>query len=340
MPPGWFSHPKGVYSLLDLLRTSLRAPSLPEAGRYITKFFYGLKRRKGETMAWLVRHDEALDDVKRTLCEAIRDYGKKAPRIGQAERSSTPQSPRSAYPPEPEQPFGDNGLMREEADVAGDYWGDEAWGDYGWKESGWQGSWSWKGSQAESYSWNDTGDHAAQQAQGFLPDFVVAWMLLQRSGLDLQEKSAIIANLKNDFSLQKVKDALRLTWSDEDLRKRDGQKQTAYVIDDDEGDVWEAQELEESEVANMTSEDQAAFHALEEEALAAYQQLQGARRTLREAREKQTFIRKNRKYYSSNQGNSWNSRSNHILRSPKQMLEVRKGTCDKGLPTRIILEGN
>lgn len=50
MPPGWFSHPKGVYALLDHLKASLRSPSLPEAGRYITKFFYGLKRKRGETM--------------------------------------------------------------------------------------------------------------------------------------------------------------------------------------------------------------------------------------------------------------------------------------------------
>ena len=77
-PSAWFSHPKGVEDLLDHLKATMKAPTLPDAGRHISRFFYGLKRRKGESMAaWLVRHDEALDDVRRTLSEAIREYGPK-----------------------------------------------------------------------------------------------------------------------------------------------------------------------------------------------------------------------------------------------------------------------
>ena len=59
-----------------------------------------------------------------------------------------------------------------------------------------------------------------------LPDFVIAW-LLQRSGLDATEKSVIVANLKNDFSTSKVKATLKLTWPDEELKRRDTSKSAA-----------------------------------------------------------------------------------------------------------------
>ena len=44
----------------------MMVPTLPDEGRFISKLIFGLKRRRGETMsAWLVRHDDALDDVRR-----------------------------------------------------------------------------------------------------------------------------------------------------------------------------------------------------------------------------------------------------------------------------------
>ena len=89
-PSSWFSHPRGVNDLLNHLKATMKAPTLPDAGRYISKFFFGLKKRRGETMsAWFVRHDDALDDVWRTLSEAIREYGPRATRTRPLRRSST-----------------------------------------------------------------------------------------------------------------------------------------------------------------------------------------------------------------------------------------------------------
>ena len=73
MAPGWISHDKGASQLLAYLKKQVRAPTLAEAGRTMARFFYGIKRRRGEGMTvWIVRHDEALLEAKRTLAEAIQ----------------------------------------------------------------------------------------------------------------------------------------------------------------------------------------------------------------------------------------------------------------------------
>ena len=78
--------------------------------------------------------------------------------------------------------------------------------------------------------------HASVEAEEFLPDFVAAWMLLQRSGLDGSERATIIASLKNHFTTEKVKEALKLNWTEEDLRKRDQTRSSALVAEDFEED--------------------------------------------------------------------------------------------------------
>ena len=76
MMPSWISHDQGASQLLDYLKRQVRAPTLAEAGRTLSRFFYGIQRRRGEGMAaWIVRHDEALLEAKRTLAEAIQEYG-------------------------------------------------------------------------------------------------------------------------------------------------------------------------------------------------------------------------------------------------------------------------
>ena len=60
----------------DFLKSKVQAPTLAEAGKMISKFFYQVKRRRGESMnSWILRHDEALFEAKRTLAEAIEEYG-------------------------------------------------------------------------------------------------------------------------------------------------------------------------------------------------------------------------------------------------------------------------
>ena len=77
--PGWISHDSGALQLLNYLKSRVQPPTLAEAGKMITRFFYSIKRRRGESMNnWILRHDEALFEARRTLAEAIHEYGSHA----------------------------------------------------------------------------------------------------------------------------------------------------------------------------------------------------------------------------------------------------------------------
>ena len=263
MAPGWISHDQGAAQLLRYLKQQVRAPTLAEAGRTMAKFFYGIKRRRGEGMnAWIVRHDEALLEAERTLAEAIQEYGpgmQPAPPVwdsswkaqGSKQGGSSRASAGSRASDREQDLRGteaaasatasgkvtvEENLEEESPEWEIRSWNTEQW--YGWQRSWWSSRpsqpWGWEyGSQPEGYwgagtshyggshaSW-DASTAASAQADRFLPDFVIAWLLLQRSGLDASERSVLVANLKNDFSVQKVKEALRLTWPDEKLTRRD-----------------------------------------------------------------------------------------------------------------------
>ena len=74
--PGWISHDMGAQQLLDYLKTKVTLPTLAEAGKMITRLFYSIKRCRGESMNhWILRRDEALLEARRTLAEAIQEYG-------------------------------------------------------------------------------------------------------------------------------------------------------------------------------------------------------------------------------------------------------------------------
>lgn len=60
---------------------------------------------------------------------------------------------------------------------------------------------------------------------------------LQRSGLDGSERATIIASLKNEFTTTRVKEALKLNWTEEDLRRRDQSRGSALYMDDEEDDI-------------------------------------------------------------------------------------------------------
>eukprot|EP00439_Symbiodinium_sp_Y106_P045404 s1180_g5.t1 len=321
-PSAWFSHPKGVADLLDLLKATMRSPTLPEAGRYISKFFFGLKRRKGETMAaWLVRHDDALDDAKRALSEAIREYGPKAqikeltgfPSFRPERDSTSGSRSDEGHRQREEDIYDDHGRLieEEEANQGLDQatWAEDAWMDHGYNRW-WQGGWSdashqrWERGEESAGRWSDVKDEATHQAERFLPDFVIAWMLLQRSGLDQNEKGALIANLKNEFTMEKVKAVLRLNWPEDELRRRDSSRGSALVVQeaDDQEELLFAYDDEEIHSVLLATEGEEEYHALESEIQEALQGIQLQKNTLKQAREKQQQIRQNRKFFDQGRG--------------------------------------
>ena len=226
--PGWISHPNGASQLLECLKQQVRAPTLAEAGRTMSRFFYGIKRRRGEGMAaWIVRHDEALLEAKRTLAEAIHEYGPGTKRASLPRTSSWRSSGRDrsqlrggsedgAGPPDEETPGSAHGDSAEGGEEPApsehpsqaaeeedwyDQWWNTSWNAWQWdpSEDG-RGQWTAPSSKAgKSWATWDASEAASAQAERFLPDFVIAWMLLQRSGLDASEKSVIVATLKKQL---------------------------------------------------------------------------------------------------------------------------------------------
>ena len=338
MPPGWVSHEKGAEQLLDYLKRQVQSPTLAEAGRTMSRFFYGIKRRRGEGMAaWIVRHDEALLEAKRTLAEAIQEYGpgksKNTSSRGTSgkggawtwsphpSRVSSRAPSENGVAPSPsrdtggeterETPFDETSEehpTHEEEEVGPETqeaWQSSWWSNWKWSPQAWSDgyaaeAWSdWRQKETMSQRTWGVSEAASEQAEKFLPDFVIAWLLLQRSGLDATEKSVIVANLKNQFRIEKVKEALKLTWPDEELRRRDAGKHAAMFTSEEDAMLAEEDEFEETgPVEWETAEEDYAYQALETEAHEAYAALQDARRTLRDAREKQAMMRKNRSFYS------------------------------------------
>ena len=310
--PGWISHDRGAVQLLDFLKSKVQAPTLAEAGKMISKFFYQVKRRRGESMnSWILRHDEALFEAKRTLAEAIEEYGVGYSKSQQSDRpmsspggfneGTSTQSRHSG-------PFRDDGRLAEgddtnddlEDDGQNDQWENwSQWSRHTWRAWDNWGQYSWQphASSAKTSLDVDVSTAASLEADKFLPDFVVAWMLLQRSGLDVSERGAIIANLRNQFTTDHVKQALKLNWPEDDLRLRDNQKGAALILD--EGDDINVDDDGASEEPPdwMDDEEKAEYGLVAREVEEAYQALQVARRTLREAREKQTWMKRSRKFY-------------------------------------------
>ena len=196
------------------------------------------------------------------------------------------------------------------------------WTDQWWQRQPWWSNWDdskghhwdkWSHhEQPPSGSWSakyDVSEQASEEADRFLPDFVVAWMLLQRSGLDGGEKAAIIANLKNDFTTSTVKDALKLNWTEEDLKKRDQARGSALYLEDEDESLLNAEEELNETPEWMDADQQEEYNHLTSEAEAAMAAIQGARRTLREAREKQTLMRKSRSFYPVKKETSFRAKS-------------------------------
>ena len=69
--PQWVSHPRGVFVLLEHLEGIVAKPSLVEASRFVMKYFYGLQRKKFETMTSWIRQRAASCERAKPAIEAV-----------------------------------------------------------------------------------------------------------------------------------------------------------------------------------------------------------------------------------------------------------------------------
>ena len=158
---------------------------------------------------------------------------------------------------------------------------------------------SWQPSQT---SWHT--DFETKPRVQLLPDFVQGWFLLQDAGLDTNEKNMIQSALKNDYRFHRVAQELRCQWNDEDLRKRDqGGRATAWTVEEEDHDPFtgdlESPDLSLLASTGLNADGLALVNEAELDAQEALAMMEKGRRTLREARARQQYVKLSRQYYGN-----------------------------------------
>ena len=329
----WLSHDKGVHRLLQHLQEAISEPVLPEVGNALRTYFKSLRRKRGESMTgFCVRHREEYEKACRAL---TRMMGSQKPDLGKnmfpknASRRSSwgtlgyntsgPERPPGANAAPTSSPApaasasgpttdsGEAGLDTEAPQPPGeDSWEtwarenrDDTWSQGGhsswsrWGQWSWHNEWSGHQWQAEA---SDTEDE--EPLIEVLPDVIKGWLLLEKAGLDTLEKSIIQSDIKSQFTLLNVENSLRAHWTDEQIRRRDGETraQANFEDFDDEDDV--PQGVPSGFFENWDEEDVILFQSAQQAEADAWAQIQQGRRTLREARERQKEVRLGRKFYT------------------------------------------
>lgn len=292
--PQWLSHPRGVYQLLGFLEQTLSKPSLVEASRFVMKFFYNMGRRRGESMtSWVTRHAEALWEASQSLRKVQKEYTPEKTVEKNKTRDLWENYGEQKREDTSRQPFRDDGRLAEDDEEGSeDYWYQDRRSSWYSGYSGWSDQ-SWK---AQEYAPPEDWDVSEEI---FIPEFLAGFLLLHRSGLDVNEKGNVLAAIRGEFSTKTVGRALREQWSDYDLAKRDRLKAgTALVAEQDDEDL-EALMAEDDEdfVGKMDSDEREAYMLEQEKAEAAYEAIQQQKATLKEARWKQRQIKLGRNFY-------------------------------------------
>ena len=298
--PQWLSHARGAYELLRFLEDELERPSLLDANKHVTAFFYNMERKKGESMtAWVARHSEKLWEASRAIQRVQREHEKQgksvpAPRSSQWGSAWESQSQRSQH----SHPFGEDGRLAEDDDEEGggpdhqnQYW---TWGQRSWDWSQSGDQWSWKSPEYDPpHEWEF-------DERPFIPEFLAGFLLLHRSGLEPAEKSNILTAIKGEFTTQAVAKALREQWSDVDLTKHDKHRMGSALVAL-EGDIGEDEayhlDYTQEEIAMLGEEEQEAFWTYDQEAEHALEAIRQHKATLKEARWKQRQVKLGRSFF-------------------------------------------
>ena len=227
--PGWLSSKNGAEKLLRRLQKKLARPKVPDMAVYLEDFFFRLRRRKGESAgAWSIRSYECYQRLRRALA---RVQGVTEPEVTTKKYHGRPWSWASN-------------------------WSTTAWSWIGEPSTSWTGqTWDRQATPSEPEAlgsvgggdqvpeaWprtrggpeeKDTEDAPTNSSDNdavedvlpeVLPYEVLGWLLLARSGLDAQERAAVLASSGNKLGTRDIEAALRAQWSDADLAARDARK--------------------------------------------------------------------------------------------------------------------
>ncbi|CAE7602013.1 unnamed protein product, partial [Symbiodinium necroappetens] len=186
----------------------------------------------------------------------------------------------------------------------GQYWSDYGYGYDNWYSRDWGQSWNSRTAWASESEATST--PAAMPE--LIPQFLQGWFLLQDSGLSIQERNLVQTALRGNYELQNVAAELRAQWPDSELQKRDRQPRghgyLGEVTEEDEDEEAYAAEYDRAELQNqgMTEEGLVIMDEAETSAQAAMAAIQQGRRTLKEARARQSEVRLSRRYYQTGSG--------------------------------------
>ena len=317
--PGWISHDQGVPVLLAHLRRHLGQPQLTEMSDYMARYFRQSRRRKQESMNdYITRKTE----IYNRACQALRRvedrYAPKPrsnPRTSQNSRGasqpseehyqSADEEEEEAPPAPPAGTGSQQGSTTQPAEsLTTDPWSN--WYRQDWW-SGWHQGWN-------NESWNHGGWQTPQptyeaedEHSDLLPPFVQGWFMLQDAGLEPQERIMVMSALKDNFHVDRVTQELRNQWSDEDLRRKDQSgRGSAWSAEpqEEEDDPWLHGDKNSPDLSllvgdGLSEEGVMMINEAEDEAQQALMMMDRGRRTLREARSKQNFVKKSRQFYRS-----------------------------------------
>ena len=316
--PGWISHDGGVQTLLAHLRRQLGLPQLAEMSSYMNQYFKQSRRKKNESVNdYITRKSELYARTEQTLQRAQAHYDHRGQPVPPTQKTWG-VAEEMEYQNALEEPPHTESSLAEPAtggDAAGDsgtspqlsqagQWEEDAWATWRqWRQPWGNQSGDWWGSSWSNYRNSSTRSEETSKTRVLLlPDFVQGWFLLQDSNLETNERNMILAALKGDFSLHRVAQELRNQWTDEDLRRRDQQgRASAWVADDSPDDPFaadsESPDLGMLISSGLNAEGMALVTEAEDEAQEAMALMEKGRRTLREARARQQFVRLSRQYY-------------------------------------------
>ncbi|CAK0882425.1 unnamed protein product, partial [Prorocentrum cordatum] len=304
--------------LLEFLDETLMDQPVPEAAKYLKECLFTLRRRNNEGMKAYAQRSRTTTEIK--LVKKMRPEEKT--------ESVTLESTREREGPEgDDEGAEDDGSWKDENDG---YWKGSWWYGSSWWSSSPTGSagWTWPQGTTSLKAHKkvtlkekatdalcslmarfDLGDDdadikalkgvATEARETLIPSVMAGWLLLQRAGLNAQERAEVLSSAKNSLNLKNIEAALRGQWADVDLKEAPGD----YDPEDDyEACVefdWDEDELD---FEGLDEEERAEA----EEALAviagAKKDVKNQKRTLAQARAVVKDIKQSRGFFQKGRG--------------------------------------
>ena len=245
----------GHKTLLKFLDETLMDEPIPEAAKYLKEYLFVMRRRHNEGMKAYAQRSrivaEKLDQGFRRIEEKDVSYSIKL------EKKARPAEKQESAREEASVVDADD----DEETKSWDNVGDSRWKNYWWYDSSWWSSstgshgkshWEWPQQTAslkahkkitlkeratealcslmarfdldeDDVDIKALKEVAMELRETLIPPVMAGWLLLQRAGLNAQERAGVLSSAKNSLNLKNIEAALRDQWADVDLKEHGAQ---------------------------------------------------------------------------------------------------------------------